>query len=153
VTGDERTIVEGGKSAAPRHLSWVGALFLLIYSIGIYDYINIHGGNLEYMSSLGVRGVAGYFSDYPLALTVLWTINVFGGPVAAIGLLLGRRWAVWAALVVVVAKFCLDALTFLLRNRWDVFGPQASLVDVTVLLISVGFYLYCRAMANRGVLI
>jgi lipid-A-disaccharide synthase-like uncharacterized protein len=141
------------KHKAPWHLYLVGSLFILIYSIGVYDYINIHTNNLNYITSLGARGdVVGYFSDYPLPFTALWTINVFGGPTAAIALLFRRAWAVWAALAVVAAKSGLDALTFLFRDRWDLFGPQMSLTDLTVLLISLGFFFYCRAMANRGVL-
>jgi hypothetical protein len=144
----------GTKKKMPWHLLMVGLVFIFIYLIGLYDYIMIHLNNIEYMQSLNVKGdIVEYFSNYPIFYSILWTINVFGGLVAAILLFFRKKWATIISLLVVFSKFFLDALTFLFRSRWEVFGVQASLADIMVLLISIGFFVYCRAMVKRGVLI
>ena len=135
----------------PWHL-WLVAVFVtLIYSIGIYDYVSVHGNNTEYLNSLNTNGdVIAYFANYPLVFSALWTVNVFGAPIAVVLLILRIKWAVWGAFLAALSKLCLDILTFSLWNRWSVFGPWLSLIDITVLLLTWAFYLYCRGMARRG---
>lgn len=137
----------------PWHLWFMGTFFILVYSIGVYDYFMVHGNNIDYLNSLNVRGdLIAYFTDYPLVFSVLWTINVFSGPIAAWLLLFRTKWAVWGGLVATIAMLCLDILTFAFRNRWGVFGPLTSLIDITILLMTSGFFFYCRTLAKRGVL-
>ena len=137
----------------PWHLWFIGVFFFLVYAIGIYDYFMVHGNNIDYLNSLNVKGdIIAYFRDYPLVFSVLWTINVFGGSIAAVLLLIRTKWAVWAGLFATMSKLCLDILTFAFMNRWGVFGPLTSLIDIMILLMTFGFLFYCRALAKRGVL-
>lgn len=104
------------------------------------------------MNSLDVPGDLNfYFKNYPLIFNILWTLNVFGGLVAAILILIRTKWALTAAFVTVLSKFLLDILTFSFRNRWDVFGPQIAIGDLIVLIISIGFYFYCLKLNRRGI--
>jgi hypothetical protein len=138
---------------APWHLFLVAILFLLIYSIGAYDYIQIQNHNLEYINSIKSKGnLVDYFSNYPAVFNILWTINVFGGIAAALMLLLRTKWVVWVALAVLISKLILDGSTFLFRDRWEIFGPQLALTDIAVLVISAGFFFYCRRMMRGGFL-
>lgn len=84
------------KNKLPWHLFLISLLFIFLYSIGLYDYIQVHNNNVEYMNSLKVKGdIVGYFSNYPLLFTMLWTINVCTGLIAAIMLLFKTKWVVW----------------------------------------------------------
>ncbi len=137
----------------PWHLWLIVVLFVLIYSIGVYDFLMVHTNNMDYLNSLNVKGdVIAYFTGYPLVFSVFWTINILGGLIAAFLLMLRNKWAVWAALIATISKFCLDILTFAFLNRWDVFGPLTSLIDVTILLMTSGLFFYCRVLLKRGVL-
>jgi ABC-type multidrug transport system permease subunit len=137
----------------PWHLWLIVVLFVLIYSIGVYDFLMVHTNNMDYLNSLNVKGdVIAYFTGYPLAFSVFWTINILGGLIAAFLLMFRSKWAVRAALTATISKFCLDILTFAFLNRWDVFGPLTSLIDVTILLMTSGLFFYCRALLKRGVL-
>lgn len=135
------------------HIWLIGVFFILVYSIGVYDYIMVHVNNIEYLKSLNVKGdVIAYFMNYPLVFTVLWTINVFSGPIAAVLLLFRTKWAVYAGFTTAISLLCLDVMTFAVRNRWGVFGPRTSIIDIIVLLITCGFFFYCRAMEKCSVL-
>jgi len=138
----------------PWHLFLVVFFFVLIYLVGLYDYVSIHINNLNYINSIPAKGnVAEYFSNYPGFFSFLWTIHVFGGLIAGALLLFRNKRAVWISLAVVISKLSLDLLTFLFRNRWEVFGPQISITDIKFSLITVGFFFYCKVMAKKGILI
>lgn len=137
----------------PWHLWLVGVLFVLIYSIGVYDFLMVHTNNMDYLNSLNVKGdVIAYFTGYPLVFSVFWTINILGGLTAVFLLMFRNKWAVWVVLIATISKLCLDILTFAFLNRWDVFGPLTSLIDLTILLMTSGLFFYCRALLKRGVL-
>ncbi len=137
----------------PWHLWFIGVLFLLIYSIGVYDFLMVHINNMDYLNSLNVKGdVIAYFTDYPLVFSVFWTINILGGLIAVVLLMFRNKWAVWVVLIATISKLCLDILTFAFLDRWDVFGPLTSLIDVTILLMTSGLFFYCWTLLKRGVL-
>ncbi len=137
----------------PMHLWFMGLFFILVYSIGMYDYFMVRGHNVDYLNSLNIgEAVITYFTDYPKVFLILWTINIFSGLIAPILLLFRSKWAVWGGLIAIISKLCLDVLTFAFRNRWNVFGPWLSLIDITILLITCGFFFYCKALAKRGLL-
>ena len=147
-----KSLDNANKKNIPWHLWLIGGLFFLIYLVGLYDYFMILTKNQAYMNSLDVPGDLNfYFKNYPLIFNILWTLNVFGGLVAAILILIRTKWALTAAFVTVLSKFLLDILTFSFRNRWDVFGPQIAIGDLIVLIISIGFYFYCLKLNRRGI--
>jgi hypothetical protein len=139
--------------ATPMHLWFMGVLFVFIYSIGVYDFFMVHTNNMDYLNTLNVRGdVIAYFTDYPLVFSVFWTLNILGGLIAGVLLIFRNKWAVWGVLIATISKLCLDILTFAFWNRWSVFGPLTSLTDITILLMTAGFFFYCRVLLKRGVL-
>ncbi|WP_323173615.1 hypothetical protein [Natrialba sp. PRR66] len=137
----------------PWHLWVVAVFFLLLNAVGLYDYIMILELNEAYFNAQnwGDAHLA-YFTDYPLLPRIFWTTGIVSGVVAPILLLLRIRWTVWLAFISATTRACLAVITFGFMNRWDVFGPWLSLFDISILLMTVGFYLYCRRMAARGVL-
>lgn len=137
----------------PWHLWVVAVFFILLYAVGVYDYLMALGLNEAYFSAqnYGAAHIA-YFTDYPLLPRIFWTIGIASGLVAPILLLLRTRWVVWFALISAASQISLALITFGFMNRWDVFGPQLSIFDILVILITFGLYLYCRRMSARGVL-
>lgn len=137
----------------PWHLWFVAVFFLLLNVVGSYDYLMILELNEAYFGAqnFGATQIA-YFTDYPLLPRIFWTIGLASGVVAPILLLLRTRWAVWFAGISAASRSCLAFITFGFMNRWDIFGPWLSLFDISILLLTVGLYLYCRHMSARGVL-
>lgn len=137
----------------PWHLWVVGFFFIFIFANGVYDYFMMLGHNVDYYNSKHYgEAIVAYFTNYPMVFLVFWTINVFCGLIASILLLFKTRWAMRGALVSAVAMLCLEVLTFAFRDRWNVLGPWISLFDIALLLMTCGFFFYCRALAKRDVL-
>ncbi|UNC92333.1 hypothetical protein [Candidatus Contubernalis alkaliaceticus] len=147
-------IVNEHRIKVPWHFWLIGLFFVFIYAIGAYDYFMMLGLNEAYYSynNFG-KGVYAYFTNYPMLPLIFWTTNIFSGIVAPILLFFRLRWAVQASFISVVSIMLLQFITFGFMDRWNVFGTWLSLFDIVIMLTTFGFFLYCRAMAKRGVLI
>jgi hypothetical protein len=141
------------RTKTPWHLWLIGFLFIFIYANGVYDYFMMLGHDANYYNSKNYgENVVEYFTDYPFVFLVFYTINIFGGLIAPILLLFRTRWAAFMALVSAVSMLFLEVLTFAFRDRWNVLGAWVSLFDIALLLLTGGFYFYCRTLAKRDVL-
>lgn len=137
----------------PWHLWLIGFFIIFLYAIGTYDYFMSLGHNAAYFNYKNYGAIVyAYFTNYPLLPLIFWTTNIFGGLIAPILLLFRSRWAVRTSLISAVSIVLLEFLTFAFKDRWNVFGPLASLIDIVIMLITFGLFLYCRAMDKRGVL-
>lgn len=135
------------------HLWLIGSFFIFIYANGIYDYFMMLGHNASYYNSKHYgEAVVKYFTNYPIVFLVFYTTNIFCGLIAPILLLFRTRWTVLVSFVSAISMLCLEVLTFTFRNRWNILGPWVSLFDIALLLITIGFFFYCKALRKRGVL-
>ncbi|UOQ46828.1 hypothetical protein MUN88_12045 [Gracilibacillus caseinilyticus] len=137
----------------PVHLWLVAVIFLFFYVIGLIDYVMSMSLNESYFNSLEYsQQQVTYFSNYPIVLSIIFGINVFGGTVAAVLLFFRNKYAVTLTLVALIAKVLLDLTTFLFMDRYQVFGPQSSLTDLSMILLTLLVYLYSKYMKKKGVL-
>ena len=71
-----------------------------MYGIGAYDYVQTRRHDAGYFHYQGYGPVQiEYFSQYPVAPLVFWTVNIVSGLAAVVLLLLRSRWAVGVAAV------------------------------------------------------
>lgn len=141
------------RTAAPWHLWAVGAIFLLLYAIGAYDYLQVQADSAAYYQdqSYGPAQIQ-YFADYPFVPMVFWTLNIVGGLAAVLLLALRSRWSVLAASVAALSQLCLQIITFGFMDRWSILGPRLSLTDIVVMLLTFGLWLYCHRLRRQNVL-
>lgn len=136
---------------APWHLWFIGVFFLFLYSMGVYDYFMMLGHNVAYYQSKNYgEAVYAYFTNYPLLPLIFWTTNIVSSVVASILLLLRHHWAVYVSLVSGISIAILEFLTFAFRDRWNVLGPRIAIFDISIMLMTLGFFLYCRNLAKQG---
>lgn len=141
------------KVKTPVHLWIVALLFLCFYTIGLIDYVMSMTLNQEYFNSLDyTHQHFTYFTDYPILLSIIFGINVIGGTIAAILLFFRNKYAVTLTLVALIAKVLLDFMTFLFLDRYQVFGRRSSLIDLSMILLTLLVYLYCKHAKKIGVL-
>lgn len=136
------------RARAPWHVWAVGILSLLWNASGAYTIMSAQAGALP-----GLRpDEAAYYAAQPLWFAALTDIGLVSAMVAAIALLLRRRWAmmlyaVSLALILVTASYDLAAGT----SR--VYANQGAMI-VTILIdvLAVLQLAYASAMRRRGVL-
>lgn len=139
------------KPNRPWHLWIVNGTMLFLSSIGVYDFIMIQAKNKEYIDAIqATQNVADYFADYPLALSIIWGINVFALFLASVLLLFRSKLTLSLILTSAAAMFLLNLITFGFRQRWQVFGASASLTDITVFLLTIAFYFYCKNLREKA---
>lgn len=125
------------------HLLLIVALFLFLYGIAVYDYIMTVSHNQGYFEYLRYdQTVIDYFTNYPLVLLIFWTINVFGGMVTLLLMLMKKEMAFYFSAAAFVSMFLLDFITFGFRNRWNVIGAKASATDIFMLILTLGLCIY-----------
>ena len=125
------------------HLLLIVALFLFLYGIAVYDYIMTVSHNRGYFEYLRYnQAVIDYFTSYPLVLLIFWTINVFGGIATLLLMLMRKEIAFYFSAATFVSMFLLDVITFAFRNRWNVIGAKASVIDTLMLILTLGLCIY-----------
>ena len=125
------------------HLLLVVAVFLFLYGIAVYDYVMTIRHDPGYFEYLHYdQAVMDYFANYPLVPLVFWTVNVFGGIVTLLFMLLKKEIAFYLSVVTFVSMLLLDIATFGFLNRWNVIGAKASTIDILMLVLTSGLCVY-----------
>lgn len=137
----------------PWHLWLVAAFFIFIYANGIYDYYMVLGQNADYYAAKGYgQTVMKYFDTYPTPFLILYTLNIYAGITAPIILLIRKKAATVAAGISAVSDILLLIFTFLMRDRFNVLGPEIAAFDIGIAILTICLYFYCRRMQKNNVL-
>src|SRR5690625_2474840 len=137
----------------PWHLWCIALLFIFIYANGIYDFFMMLGQNVDYYESKGfTEETHKYFRSYPIVPLMFWATNISCGIISPILLIFRIRLAVWIALISAIAMSLLELSGFLFMNRWEALGTFVSLFDIGLLILTLGFYFYCRHLKEKGIL-
>ncbi len=144
---------EAAASGTPKHLWVVGILAVLWNAMGAWDYYATQTRNEAYMSGFTPEQLE-FFYGFPTWVVAFWAIAVWGGLLGSVLLLMRKAWAVPVFLVSFVAMVITAFQNFVLSNGLEVMGDAVSLIfTVAIFLVSLGLYLYARAMRERGVLV
>ena len=142
----------GPAGRTPRHLWVVGIIALLWNGIGAFDYLMTQTKNAAYTSAFPPEQLE-FFYGLPAWVVAAWAFAVWGGVLGSVLLLLRRRLAVPVFLVSLVGMAVTTLHNWMLSNAFELFTDTISRVfTVVIIAITVGLYLYARAMEKRGVL-
>jgi hypothetical protein len=130
----------------------VGVLALLWNATGAFDYLATQLKLDFYMSQFTEQQLA-YFYGFPAWAVAGWAFGVWGGLAGAVGLLLRRRWAVWAFAVSLAGLAVSSIYTIVLSNGAEIMGGEGTVFSVVIWAVAVFLLLYARAMTKRGVLV
>jgi hypothetical protein len=142
---------EGGRRP-PVHLWIVGVLSLLWNLMGAFDYLATHLRLDFYMSQFSEEQLA-YFYGFPAWAVAGWAFGVWGALVGSIGLLLRRRWSVWAFAASLAGMVVTSIYTFAVSNGAEMMSGGETAFTVVIWVVAIFLLLYARAQANRGVLV
>ena len=134
----------------PWHLWVIALVFLFIYVNGVYDYFMMLGHNVDYYESKGfTEQTHKYFTDYPTMPLIFWTTNIICGVISPILLIFRLKLTVWVAFISAMAMSLLELSGFIFMNRWEALGTYISLFDIGLLILTWGFFFYCKHLKNK----
>lgn len=139
------------RSRTPVHLWIFGVLSLLWNAIGAFDYLATEMRLDFYMSQFSEEQLA-YFYGFPAWGVAAWAFGVWGGVAGSVGLLLRKRWAIWAFGLSLVGLAGTTVYNFLLSNGREVMGAGAVTFTAVIWTVAILLFLYARRQASRGVL-
>lgn len=116
---------------------WVVSTLLLLWNLsGVYSYLNTKFNQVEMLESM-TQAQRELFEAFPAWATAAFAIAVFGGTVAAIGLLLRKKWAKPLFVVSLVAAVAQFINWLFIQNAPEAFGAQAYTMPVIVVVIGI----------------
>jgi len=136
----------------PVHLWIVGVVALLWNAMGAFDYLATQLQLESYMSQFTEAQLA-YFYGFPAWAVSGWAFAVWGAVVGSVGLLLRRKWSVWAFGVALVGMAVSSTYTFCLSNGAEMMGSGGVIFSVVIWVISIFLLVYAYSQAKRGVLV
>jgi hypothetical protein len=105
-----------------------------------------------YMSNFSAEQL-NYFYGFPAWANAVWALGVWGAVAGSIGLLLKKAWAEWAFGISIVGLVGTSIYTMVLTDGTAIMGgPSVMIFSIVLWLITIGLYVYARAMARKGVL-
>lgn len=135
----------------PWHLWLVGALALVVWAQGAWDWLMMTTRNPDYLSNVPADWQALVFSQ-PVWVSVAWIVAIWGLLAGAIGLWMGRSWATWAFGAAAVALVLDQAYVYALHPDAAVWRAQGMAAGIVICVVMIAFALYAWAMAKRGLL-
>lgn len=136
---------------APVHLWIVGVLALLWSLMGAFDYLATQLELEFYMSQFTPEQLA-YFNAFPVWMTAFWAFGVWGGLAGAIGLLLRKKWAVWAFVVSIAGLLVSSIYNFGMTDGAEVMGTAGVIFTGVIWIFALFLLWYSWTQAKRGVL-
>ena len=114
------------------------------------SYVPMLTQNAAYFRSTGVTPrIAAYFAAVPARYVVAWTIAVWGGAVAAVGLLMRKSWTVWWLAASQLAMVINGVATLLNLDARELSGRVGAIVAI---ILGAFLVLYSLLLKQRGVL-
>jgi hypothetical protein len=119
--------------------------------MGVFDYLATQLELEFYMSQFTPEQLA-YFNAFPAWMTAFWAFGVWGGLVGAIGLLLRKKWAVWAFVVSIAGLFVSSIYNFGMADGAEIMGTGGVIFTVVIWIVAILLLCYSWSQAKKGVL-
>lgn len=150
MTGTEST---GGTThpRTPTHLWIVGILSLLWNAMGAFDYLATQLKLDFYMSQFTEQQLT-YFYGFPAWAVAGWAFGVWGAIAGSVGLLLRKRWALWAFLVSLAGMVISSIYTFGMTSGADMMSTGEMVFSAVIWLVGILLAVYAWRQAKAGVL-
>lgn len=141
----------GGSVRTPVHLWIVGVLAILWNFVGVFDYLATKL-NLEFYLSNFEPEMLEAVEAMPAWATATWALGVWGAFVGTVGLLLRKKWAVWAYAVSLGGLLMSNVYSFFLSNAAELMGESYPYMNGLIWVIAIFLLVYACAMSKKGVL-
>mgnify|MGYP001551575274 FL=1 len=141
----------GPRPRTPMHLWIVGVLALLWNFMGAFDYLATQLKLESYMSNF-TQEQLDYFYGIPAWAVSGWAFAVWGAVAGSIGLLMRKRWSVWAFAVSLVGMVVSSIYTVILTDGITMSGTGGVIFTVVIWIVAIFLIWYSMQQAKTGVL-
>ncbi|WP_203323520.1 hypothetical protein [Pseudoxanthomonas beigongshangi] len=132
---------------------WLVAVLALIWNlIGVAMFWMQVNMSAEALAAMTERQRQVYEAT-PMWLNVAFAIAVFGGVLGAIGMLMGKRWAVTMFFVSLLALLVQMIGAYLVTPAWDAYGVAGLVMPAVLIVIALLFWRYAQRCVVRGWLV
>lgn len=126
---------------------WVVSVIVLLWNLmGVTSYLTQAFTSIEQLEAMS-QAERALFEGQPAWVTGAFAIAVFGGTIAAIALLLRKKWSKPVFIVSLVAGIAQFIHWLFMTNAVEVHGTQAYIMPGLVVIIG----LYEIFFANQGI--
>jgi len=144
---------QGGsvRRKAPVHLWIVGVVSLLWNFVGIFDYLATKFQADFYMSQF-TEAQLEYFYGFPAWMTAAWAFGVWGAFAGSVGLLLRKKWAMWAFGASLAGLAVSSIYNFGLSNGIEIMGTGGLIFTLFIWAVAILLFVYSKKQVDNGVL-
>jgi hypothetical protein len=139
------------RSKTPVHLWIVGVLALLWNGMGAFDYLATQL-ELDFYMSQFTQEQLEYFYSFPKLMTACWAFAIWGAVAGTIGLLLRKKWAVWAFVVACAGMVFTTIYNYGMTNGAEIMGSTGVIFSIVIWIIALFLLWYSWSQAKKGVL-
>jgi len=148
---ESASVAAGGGVRTPVHLWIVGVLALLWNAMGAFDYLATQLELDFYMSQFTEAQLA-YFYGFPSWAVAGWAFGVWGAVAGSVGLLLRRKWSVWAFEVSLAGMAVSWVYTLGMSNGAEFMGSGGMIFSAVIWVVAIFLVVYAWKQAANGVL-
>ena len=129
---------------------WVVSVLALLWNLsGVYNYLSLKFNQVEMLEAM-TQAERELFEGVPAWATAAFAIAVFSGAIASIGLLLRKKWAKSLFILSLVAAVLQFINWLFLQNAGEVYGSQAYIMPVVVVVIGLLLILFSKKGVQKG---
>lgn len=148
---DSASVSAVGRPRTPVHLWIVGVLALLWNAMGAFDYLASQLKLDFYMSQFTEAQLA-YFYGFPSWAVAAWAFGVWGAVAGSVGLLLRRRWSLWAFAVSFAGMVVSWVYTLVMSNGAEIMGSGGVIFGAVIWVVAILLLVYAWRLSAKGVL-
>lgn len=137
-------------SVKPPTWFWVVSVIALLWNLmGVSSYLMQAYTSVEQLEAM-TQAERALFEGQPAWVTAAFAIAVFGGTLAAIALLLRKKWARPVFIVSLLAAIAQFIHWLFMTNSVEVYGPQAYVMPVLVVIFGIYEIFFAKQGIQKG---
>ena len=139
-------------SNKPTALYWVVAVVALLWNgWGTLVYLTQAFMTDEVLEMLPAEQQEA-LANTPSWVTAMFAVAVWFGLLGAIALLLKKKWAYPLFIISLIGVLGQNVHNFFMSNNAEIYGAQAYIMPVVVIVVSIYFVYYSKNAAAKGLL-
>lgn len=137
-------------SVKPPTWFWVVSVLALLWNLmGVSSYLMQAYTSIEQLEAMS-QAERALYEGQPAWVTACFAIAVFGGTIAAIGLLLRKKWARPVFIVSLVCAIAQFIYWLFMTNSVEVYGVQAYIMPVLVVIFGAYEIFFAKKGIQKG---